>query len=215
MERCQATSSTRSRDACLPDCGSECQLRQPELPLSRPATALPLGSDRRPVGGAATRSAGSDGRPGPLFGPADGPRPARDGRCGRVRDPLRDRVAGAAGRLPTAPSGVRLLRTLERAGPAAAAGGRAAGPDPHRPRPLPTANRGIDRLPERQGRRHRRQRLTRLRRRKEDQRPKAAHRRGHPSGCCWWCSSPRPASRTATVPTRCWPCCGSGSPPSL
>ena len=42
MERCQATSSTRSRDACLPDCGPECQLRQPELPLSRAATALPL-----------------------------------------------------------------------------------------------------------------------------------------------------------------------------
>ena len=51
-------------------------------------------------------------------------------------------MAGAAGRLPTTRSGVRLLRTLERSGPAAAAGGRAAGPDPqhvHGRAPLPTA----------------------------------------------------------------------------
>lgn len=78
-----------------------------------------------------------------------------------------------AGRLPAVRGGVRVLRTVERAGPAAAAGRCAAGPNPPRVRARCAAHGRLDRLAEREGRRHRGWR-------EEDQRPQAAHRRGHP-----------------------------------
>ena len=57
---------------------------------------------------------------------------------------------------------------------------RGARPAARAGRPQPRTHRRAHRLPERQGRRHRRPRVPRLRRREEDQRPQAVHRHRHP-----------------------------------
>jgi hypothetical protein len=126
--------------------------------LSRGGTtrAVPLGHQRRAMGFVRAPAAGGEDR-----------RPAGEARTPGAggRDPLHRadgvRVAAAAGGLPALADGVLALQPVgtgqgHREDPA---GGARTAPDPGRPHPA--AQRRVDRLPERQGRRHRRVRVPR------------------------------------------------------
>jgi len=100
----------------VPDCGVRGQVPRPRLRASGPGAAVSLRSDRRPVGRARARGPRGDGRAGARHGATHVSRPAGDAGRGRLRDPLRSRVAGAAGGLPAGRGRVRVLRAVERAG---------------------------------------------------------------------------------------------------
>ena len=168
----------------------------------RPAGApVPLGHDRRGVGGARSAGAGGDGRVAAWPGrTSDEPPAAGGGGRDPLPGPLRGGMAGAAGGFPALAGGVRVLRTVGRPGSAPAGGRPAAGAAAGGRRPRRTADRGGDRLPVGQGRGHGRGRDQRIRWRKKIKGRKR-HVAVDSNGGCWPCWSPRPACRTATAAT--------------